>query len=89
MRYNTVQDLVLKCERNGVTTTPLVITRKTPPKNDYITVKNIGKAYVMNAQQRKDKLYDIVASFKVSDLKKWVEKCESMIRAGLVYKDSE
>lgn len=82
MTIEELRDKVLDADSKQHSQILLVVTRKTPPRWDYITVKGMGKGYVCNAQERDGK-WDIVAYFRTETVKR------TLIRGGVIESNHE
>lgn len=78
-----IEELEAMCEtKNGMALDQicLVISRKTPPKHSYITVKGMGKGYVCNCKET-EKGFDVIAYFKVSSVRRYI----ALVKASMIH----
>lgn len=69
MTLDELQRKVLDAIKKNHTQILLVVSRKTPPRWDYITVKGMGKGYVCNVKQTENG-FDVVAYFRTETIAK-------------------
>lgn len=76
MKIEELIQLIKDAETNGDRQILLVVPRKTPPKKTFISVKGMGKGFIVNVNNGANGCFDVVAYFKTETIKK------SLIRGG-------
>ncbi len=80
MTWDELRDTVAQNKEIGLSRLILVVSRKSPPSSDYIRVKGFGKGYVMNAIEKEDGGFQIVAQFEITTVEKTLAKYDAQQR---------